>query len=124
MGEGQGPMESCFKAKLWSEGQTGGGSTKEKAPQEAVVRVDRVKDERESGKKSKGRRSEGGRPGESCFVCQGRRGQHVQPQRAGLPGSPRRTREKAESAASWGHPPPLRLAGLSPEARAAEGAHC
>lgn len=74
MGEGQGPMESCFKAKLWSEGQTGGGSTKEKAPQEAAVRVDRVRDEKESGKKSKGRWSEGGRPGESRFVCQGRRG--------------------------------------------------
>lgn len=124
MGEGQGPMESCFKAKLWSEGQTGGGSTKEKAPQEAAVRVDRVRDEKESGKKSKGRWSGGGRPGESRFVCQGRRGQHVQPERTGRPGSPRRTREKAESARSWGRPPPLRLAGLSPEARAAEGAHC
>lgn len=117
-------MESCVKAKLWSEGQTGGGSTKEKAPREAVARVDRVRDEKESGKKSKGLGSGGGRPGESRFVCQGRRGQHVQPERTGLPGSPPRTREEAESAKSRGHPPPLRLAGRSPEARAAEGAHC
>lgn len=63
MGVGQVPMESCFKAKLWSEGQTGGGDTIAKAPQEAVVRVDRLRDEEESGKKSKSRWRGGGRPG-------------------------------------------------------------